>query len=645
MSGSGKFYSWLLTGVLTVLLAGFVNLILDEVKIQADLTDDNRYTLPPEARKIASSLDDICNVTVYISNPLPSYVEHIPGILRTRLEEFRSASGNHLQFSFVNPDGLAEGEREGINQKGVVPRQLQEFQAGKRVLGSYYLWMAFQYGPKEDLFDLATLGADLISPLEFQKALPFQVCARLVKLLNPDAKVGIVAEKRTPHPQLQSPQEQGGFGKDPHDNLSIVRQRIQSHLEKPVDVNIQQGSVPENVNTVVVFRPSDLSERAVFELDQALMRGQNVVLLLDGMATSDVDRIIDDYVASLRQRPQKPIRVRPLQSGLDDWLGHFGVSVGSGYLESKESPSVMQPLPAVEMGPGGIPRQVFRQATMRYPGFVIARAVDDDRKPTGEVSRDNPIFGGLGGVGMAFPVPLDFDEGTLASRHPGAGGEVVARSSPDTWRRDLEANFLALHVDAQEEKIPPDRRSYPLVLALHGSFRSYFAGKSYGEGEGASDRPPRTDAGGNPIPAPPNEPARLDESIKPGQLWIFADSDFAADLSYHGQIGLVVATQSPAASQTMQAMMSGLINAIDNMTVGPELIAIRKPNLADRSLDRTRMEEDDKSILFRTAVLGPMIVIGLGILMFIFRKLTTGARVAPAVQTRKALVMTSEERA
>jgi hypothetical protein len=80
------------------------------------------------------------------------------------------------------------------------------------------------------------------------------------------------------------------------------------------------------------------------------------------------------------------------------------------------------------------------------------------------------------------------------------------------------------------------------------------------------------------------------------------------------------------------------------MTVGPELVAIRKPNLANRTLDKTKMEKDDKSIFFRTAVLGPLIVIGLGLLMWIYRKLTTGAKVPPRLSTGQSVVMSSEER-
>jgi ABC-2 type transport system permease protein len=500
----------------------------------------------------------------------------------------------------------------------------------------------FQYGPKEETFNLFSLGQDVMVPLEFQKSLPFQISAKLVKLLNPTAKVGIAADKKMPPAQFQKPVEQGGLGKDPVDGLSLVRQRIESHLEKIEDVNLAHGTVAESVRTVIVFRPSDLSERAVFEIDQALMRGQNVVLLLDSLATIDIDRIGDDYLANIQAN--RPIRVRSIDTGLQDWLRHFGLSLGSGYLETKDCAESIATTQEVQMGPGGIPQVVFRQNQFRHPGVVAARTLDRDRNPVDELASNNPIFSGLGSVGFIFPAPMAFDQGAMKSSHPGATAEIVAKSSPDTWRQEVQGNSVTLYVRAQDEKIPASRESFPLIVSMHGNFKSYFAGKTFGEGEDASDRPPRLDAEGVELPAGPSESARLNESVKPAQLWVFADSDFATDWSYINGSGPVAKMGPQVTSPLVQATMSGLINAVDTMTVGPELVAIRKPNLANRTLDKTKMEKDDKSIFFRTAVLGPLIVIGLGLLMWIYRKLTTGAKVPPRLSTGQSVVMSSEER-
>jgi ABC-2 type transport system permease protein len=642
MIGGGKFYAWLLTGVLTVLLVGGLNLLLDEIRVQADLTDDQRYTLPDEARKIAARLEDTCVVTAYLSDPLPSYISHIPAVLKTRIEEFQSASDRKIQYKVVNPDSQTEEEKESLKNKGIVPRGLNDFQAGKQVSGAYYAFVLFQYGPKEELLDLLSLGQDVVNPMELQKALPFQVCARLVKLLNPDAKVGVIAEKKIPAPQLQQPKEQGGLGKDPIDDLQVVRQRIESHLEKMEDVNVASETVQEAVKSVIVFRPSDFNERSVFELDQALMRGQNVVLLLDSFATVEIDRIMEDYVQNLQAK--RPIRVRELKPGLKDWLAHFGVNLLGGYLETKDCPEVQGLVPEVQMGPGGVPRQVLRKVVQRFPGMVVARSVDKDRNPLQEIASSNPMFAGLGSLAMIFPTALDFDEAGLQARHPRVTGEVVARSSPDTWRKELEASSLTLAVNAEDEKIPADRRSFPLILSLHGHFRSYFAGKTYGDGDGASDRPPRLSPDGSAMPAAPAESARLDESIEAGQLWIFADSDFAADTTYLRNVGTSQAMGQGQMVPIIQATMTGLINAVDNMTVGPELIAIRKPNLTNRTLDRAKMDQDDKDIFFRTAVFGPLVVVGLGLLMWIYRKLTTGATTAVPERARATVGQISEER-
>ena len=103
MTGSSKFLSWIGTGLLTVALVIVANIGLDDIlKSQWDLTEDDRYTLPAAAETIANRLEDVCTVKCYISDPLPSYLAHVPRALQTRLEEFSVAAGE-----------LDEGEAAG----------------------------------------------------------------------------------------------------------------------------------------------------------------------------------------------------------------------------------------------------------------------------------------------------------------------------------------------------------------------------------------------------------------------------------------------------------------------------------------------------------------------------------------------------
>ena len=116
MTGSGKFWTWFLTGLLVVLIVAGINLFIDDLKPhQWDLTEDKRYTLPEAAEDIASRLDDVCKVTCFFTDPLPSYLSHVPASVRTQLEGFRTASDDMLEFTFVDPEDESEEFRKQLN--------------------------------------------------------------------------------------------------------------------------------------------------------------------------------------------------------------------------------------------------------------------------------------------------------------------------------------------------------------------------------------------------------------------------------------------------------------------------------------------------------------------------------------------------
>ena len=136
---------------------------------------------------------------------------------------------------------------------------------------------------------------------------------------------------------------------------------------------------------------------------------------------------------------------------------------------------------------------------------------------------------------------------------------------------------------------------------------------------GQFDRPPMLAADGSERPAGPNEEPRIDESIEPGQLLVFADADFCNDLYLMQRFGLAQNTQTQQALQGAQRMVFGLMNLVNNLTSGKELVQIRKPALTDRSLDQDRIDEDKESIRLKAVWMMPMIVVGFGLLWWVLR--------------------------
>jgi hypothetical protein len=611
MTATSRFGTWLGVGVLAILAAAALNFALAGLPWKFDLTEDGRYTLPPPAARIAAGLEDLVLVTVYLSEDLPTPIRFIPRALQGRLEEFRTASGGRLRYEFIDPGKDEELKKELARRTPpIVPVQAADSDQGKMVAGEYFLWLVFRYGKEEVAYHLVEMQAAIRSEGEFLRQLPFQVAAKLVKLRNPEVKIGIASEKKPPPPELQ--QE---VGRDPFDGLTALREAIKRHLPAPEDVSLKSGMpLREDLGTIVVHRPEALDERAVFELDQYLMKGRNVVLLLDNFAATDIDRIRD--LLKVRESRDGTLAVRPVEHGLGPWLAHFGIQVEDGYVE--DSSCGNQVMASMELMADAQGRPVLAQKTYRaaLPGVVLVNEVGPDRRPTGQFSDSSPAFAGLNVVGFAWPVPLRVDREALAAHGSRVELQEILHTTPDARVRRLEGTTLHFREGAAGAGPEGERGRRPLVVGLSGMFRSYFAGRSFG----SSDRPPRKGPDGADLPELGEPPPRLDESRAPGQLWVVADSDFASILTSNV---LLRNMQSLDSINGVQRMQAGLVNLLDTVLLGTDLVEVRRPHLKDRLVSETRIEDDRGTIRFWTVIAPVLALFAFGILAWVLRAILT----------------------
>ena len=618
MTGSSKFWTWALTGTLTLLIVAALNLFIDVFQGQWDLTEDDRYTLPEAAKAIAAKFEDSCIVKCYVSTSLPPALGHVPRALRTRLEEFRTASGKQLEFRFIDPEEEGEDFKNELQSRGIQPNRFQHMEGGKRVDGVYYLALDMSYLDQEESLDLIkTLSRAMLYESEMLRALPYALCSKFVKMMNPDPTVGIVADKKIAPQQIQQPQ--GPFPREATDTLEGLRGAITTNLAAPSEVTIKSGkAIPEELSAVVVYRPDNLTEREVFEIDQALMKGKSVAILLDNYASIELDRFMQDYFQQMQRQSNSRFKAREVNHGLGPWLAHFGVDVGKGYVESLACAVRRWAQPVLL--PNG--RIGTKQNERLFPACVLVteRA---GKETTGQFSDSDPAFSGLGQVAVFAPAPLQMNTAALAANHDGVVHDVVLKTSSDSYVREATGGWLPVYDQGRQPPPPPEeRRSYPIAISLRGSFKSFFAGKTYGA-DNSQDRPPLKAADGSDRPPLPDEEPRIDESLEPGQLWIFADADFCNDAYLVQRFGLAQAMGTPQAMQGAQRMVLGLLNVINNLTAGKELVEIRKPSLTDRSLDTQRVEEERGSIRFIAVWLMPLTVIAFGLVWWIFRSLMT----------------------
>ena len=246
--------------------------------------------------------------------------------------------------------------------------------------------------------------------------------------------------------------------------------------------DLADGTVAVDADILAVVAPHRLDSKAVFAIDQFLMRGGTVVL-----ASSPFTAELSDG----------DLRLQDWDSGLQDWLRHQGVDIGRALVLDPQSAAFPTP---VHRTTG---TYSFRDVQMiDYPYFIDLRAPG--------LAASHPVTANLPQLTMAWASPIAVSAGN------GVQAAMLLRSSTRSWLSD-SMNIMPGEATRDDSTA---QHSYPLGIALQGRFESYFAGR------------PNPLAGSGPLGAY----GSLLRSPESARLVLFGSNDFLDDQVLGGQV-------------------------------------------------------------------------------------------------------------
>lgn len=313
------------------------------------------------------------------------------------------------------------------------------------------------------------------------------------------------------------------------------------------DVDLS-SPVPASVDTLLVLKPKSLAETELYSLDQYLMRGGRVVLCA-GNYNVDFG--------------QAGLSVAPIDTGLDDWLAHFGVTLDSTLVLDDRNQAL--PIPELRQTPFGTMRT---WAMAPYPYLVQVRE-------DGFLNAD--VTASLDAVGIYWGSPLRVDESVA----PGLERIPLLQSSDRSWTDDDVGKVGFVDYQVPEEGTEP----YLLGLALAGKFESYFA-----------DRPVPTPEVEEGEAAPPT--VTLEES-PPTRLVVIGNAEFLSDF--------VARALAQVDGGFFLENLRFAQNVIDWVGLDNEMLEIRSRGLSSRRLER--VEESTKSVVEIVNYLIPLVIL------------------------------------
>jgi len=233
-------------------------------------------------------------------------------------------------------------------------------------------------------------------------------------------------------------------GQPQPDALSVFPALIsQNYSIKPV--SLKTGSIPESLQCLVIARPTEnFSDYALYQIDQALMRGTNLAIFQDAFKQEMPSR-------QQMQMRQGPTFV-PLNTGLRKLLSHYGIDMDTSIVLDEFCHKQMLPK---QMGGG--------QASVYYVPIIQNKHMNKKLDFIRHLK-------GLIGIKMS-PLSLDADRITKNN----VDAQQLFASSEKSWLMSERINLNPMYLS------PPapdaELKSYPLAYLLEGEFSSYFAGK------------------------------------------------------------------------------------------------------------------------------------------------------------------------
>ena len=563
---------------------------LIEVKVEGEADLDVRlknpeYDITRSIKKVlygfqggSSVFDNVTKpvkFTGYISadDRLPDALRTLRGELDAVLLEMQEESGGKLTAEIVDPDaGDGEVALAISADYGFQPMTASLFD-----LNTFYFYLTLTDGatlvqmPIPEGLDREGLRRGIEEGLK-------RYAAGLLKTVGLSVPQGMPPYMQQQMPHMQQP---------PGNEFNGLRDILDSDFSV-LSVDLPTGAVEGSADVLMVVDPSGLDDKAVFAIDQFLMRGGTVVIAVGAFRTM--------------MTPQS-LTATPSFSGLDDWLAHQGLTIDPSLVMDPKNAAF--PVPVTRQA-GGF---TFRDIQMtNYPYFVDVR--DDS------LNQDVAFTAAIPQLTMAWTSPIEVDEERNAERTV----TPLMTSSAASWRSTSTDITPSLDLSRDIVYTPEgEQRPNTLAVMVEGRFESFFETSPLVEDQPS---PPAEDE---------SEPSTDGEGVAEGE-----DAEKAEDVDTLGTVTsvidkspesarlIVIGSASFVADQTVRMIGSadGMIyvnsnqlmaNLVDWAVEDRSLLGIRARGHFNRTLEPMEAEQQRvwEYINYALALAGLALVFGL----------------------------------
>ena len=544
------------TGLLTVAIALLISvgLISALPSLRIDLTEDDLFSLADGTRNIVSGLEEPIELLFFYSESatedqpqIRSYGTRVQELLR----EIVIASGGNLVLSIVDPEPFSE-EEDLATQYGVQPVPVT--QGGQ---GIYFGLVAVELDNEKDPALRVSETMPLIRP-DQEQFLEYEFMQLVTRVANPDLTVvGL----------LTTLDIDGGF--DPMTGQATQQWMITDYIRQLYDlrrIETDTEIIEEDVDILMIVHPEGLSEQTLYAIDQHVMRGGETFVFLDPTA--------DSMVSRSERGSMIPAGMR---SDLPGLLEAWGVDYASDKVLTDNTLALR-----VQMGQGSRP--------VAHIGMIGANRT--------ALAGDDIITRRLENLNLSSVGALAPRDGATTRFEP------LIQSSSDAML--MNASLLEDVLDPSvlfDEFVSANER-YTIAARVSGVISSAFPEGRPVSGNAAADTSEEeieadddNDSGEARIEKASSDSdtmeAHLSQTSGETNILLFADTDVLTDRLWV-QVAQFMGQRIP---QPYANNGDFVINALDNLSGGADLVSIRSRGRYSRPFERVvklQREADDR---------------------------------------------------
>ncbi len=435
--------------IIVIGILAVINFLSSRHFVRWDLTDGKEFTIATATKKIAGELDDIVNIKVYFSKGLPSQLANLEKQIKDILSEYKAYAGSNLMIDYVDPSEDPQLERK-VQMMGIPQIQLNVIEKDRAQVRNAYMGIAVLYEDKKEVMPIVQSTANL----------EYDLTSAIKKVTSEEVEtIGFF------------------YGTNEIENKysSIITELEKGYKVTKVDISGEK-KFGDNIDTLVLVSPRDMKEREKYEIDQFLMRGGRLVLLIDTVKL-ETDRL----AASI------------LHNNMDDMLAHYGIKTNKDLVLDSSSETVVF-------------RKGFMQFSLPYPFWPKISKQG--------LSKDHPIVNRLGAIVFPWTTSVEI----LKEKTGDMRVTELVKSSDHSW---TQRGYLDISPGQKFNVGQEKMKSYTLAAILSGKFKSFYAGKDIPAPESDNN------SNDNKIISP-EKGERINES-KDTHILVIGNSGFMAD--------------------------------------------------------------------------------------------------------------------